>query len=423
MYVVDRFLNPVPVGVPGELLIAGAGVARGYHGRPALTAGAFVADPFAGDGSRLYRTGDLARWRQDGQLDYLGRIDQQVKLRGFRIEPGEVEAALAAHPGVAAAVVAVAGPGTAARLAAWLIPADSAAGLPPAAELRGYLRDQLPDYMIPATYTELTGFPLTPTGKIDRAVLPAPDAGWPELAGRFVAPATPAEELLAGIWAQVLGIGDVGAEDDFFELGGHSLLAIQVISRVREVFGAEVPVAALFDHPTVTRLAAVIEGPAVGIPAPPVEPADRDQRLPLSFAQQRLWFLDQIDSGSAEYNLPMPLGMGDVDASALRAALGAMVARHEVLRTRLVAGEDGVPFQVIDPPSAFPLPVADVSGAADPRRAVRELLAADAAAPFDLAAGPLIRACLARPGVGLACAGAVGAPRGVRRMVGRDLPA
>ncbi|MFF0524662.1 non-ribosomal peptide synthase/polyketide synthase [Actinomadura nitritigenes] len=396
MYVVDPFLNPVPVGAAGELLIAGAGVARGYHARPGLTAERFVADPFAADGSRLYRTGDLARRRVDGRLEYLGRIDQQVKLRGFRVELGEVEALLSGHPGVRAAVAAVTGEGARTRLAAWLVPADASAGIPAAGELRERLREHLPEYMIPAFYTEIAAVPLTPAGKTDRAALPAPGTGRSAQAGEFRAPATPGEELLAGVWAEILGVGQVGADDDFFDLGGHSLLAVQVISRIRDVFGAEVPVAALFDHPTVAGLANVIAGPGTGIPAPHVEPADRTERLPLSFAQQRLWLVDQMDPGSVEYNMPMPLAMGGVAVHALGAALSALVERHEVLRTRLVAGEDGVPFQVIDPPSRIRLPVVDVSGAADPRQAAEALVVADEAEPFDLAAGPLIRACLVR---------------------------
>ena len=250
--------------------------------------------------------------------------------------------------------------------------------------------------MIPAVFTELAVLPLTPNGKLDRAALPAPGTGRPETGGEYVAPRGETEELLAGIWAQVLGLDRVGAEDNFFELGGHSLLATRVISRVREVFGTEVPVAALFDHPTVAGLAAVIGAMTPGPVAPPVVPVPRDGRLPLSFAQQRLWFLAQLEPGSTEYNVSVPVGMGAVDVAALGAALSAVTRRHEVLRTRLVAGPDGVPYQVIDPPAPFPLPVADVSGAADPRRAAGALVAADAVAPFDLAAGPVIRACLAR---------------------------
>src|SRR6266566_9070054 len=265
------------------------------------------------------------------------------------------------------------------------------------AEVREHAGRRLPEFMIPSVIVELTSLPLTPNGKVDRAALPAPSTGRPEIGDTYAPPRGAVEELLAGIWAQVLGLDRAGAGDNFFALGGHSLLATRVISRVREVFGTEVPVAALFDHPTVAGLAAVIAGTDAGVPAPPVEPAARDQRLPLSFAQQRLWFLAQMEPGSAEYNVPSPVRMpGAVDVAALGAALSAITARHEVLRTRLVAGADGVPFQVIDPPSPFPLTVADVSGAADPRRAAGMLVAADAVAPFDLAAGPVIRACLAR---------------------------
>ena len=396
-YVLDRHLGPVPAGVGGELFIGGAGVARGYGYRPALTAERFVADPFGGDGGRLYRTGDLARWRPDGQLEYLGRIDQQVKVRGFRIEPGEIEAALTAHPAIAAAAVAVTGEQDQARLAAWLVPASPAEGIPPANELRAFLGERLPEFMIPAVFTELAALPVTPNGKLDRAALPAPGTDRPETGDTYVAPRGAVEELLAGIWAQVLGLDRVGAEDNFFTLGGHSLLATRVISRIQQVFGTEVPLAALFDHPTVVGLAAVIEDTDAGVPAPPVLPVPRDWRLPLSFGQQRLWFLSQLEPGSAEYNVPSPVWLpGVADVRALGAALSAVTARHEVLRTRLVAGADGVPFQLIDPPSRFPLPVADVSGATDPVAAAEALVAADAAAPFDLAAGPVIRACLAR---------------------------
>ena len=306
-------------------------------------------------------------------LEFPGRADEQVKVRGFRVEPGEVEAVLAAHPGVGRAAVVVREdmPGDR-RLAAYLVPADAGSGIPGAGELRGYLAARLPDYMVPGSFTELASLPVTVNGKLDRAALPAPELASGDSGGPGAA-LTPVQELLAGIWAQVLGVARVGAGDNFFELGGHSLLAIQVVSRVREVLGAELPVAALFDHPTVAGLAAVLEAAAAGGAVPPVVPAGRDGRLPLSFAQQRLWFLDQLQPGSAEYNVPMPmrLARAGLDVAVLGAALSALTARHEVLRTRLVAGADGVPFQLIDPPSPFPLTVADVSGAAEPGRAVR----------------------------------------------------
>ncbi|WP_190858207.1 non-ribosomal peptide synthetase [Actinomadura sp. RB99] len=395
VYVLDGRLDPVPPGVRGEIFVGGAGVARGYHGRPALTAERFVADPFAADGSRLYRTGDLGRWGADGILEFHGRADDQVKVRGFRIEPAEVESMLAGHARVAAAAVAAVGHGAGTRLAAWLVPADAAAGAPAVGELRAYLAERLPEFMVPSLFTEVAALPLSPNGKLDRSALPAPDMSRPDL-GAFTAPATPTQERLARIWALVLGVERVGADDDFFALGGHSLLATQVVSRVREEFGAEVPMAALFDHPTVAGLAEAVEN-ADGVAVPPVVPVPRDGRLPLSFAQQRLWFVSQLEPESAEYTVSAPSRLaGPLDLAALGAALTAVVHRHEVLRTRLVAGDDGVPFQVIDPPSPFRLPVADVSDAADPLAAAAALVAADAAAPFDLAAGPVIRACLAR---------------------------
>ena len=416
---------------PGRAAAAGAagGNRRAVHRRrrdrprlpaaaPPLTAERFIAYPFGPAGTRMYRTGDRARWRADGHVVFLGRADNQLKVRGFRVEPGEVEAVLAAHPGVRAAVVTAMGTGGD-RLAAFLVPADPGAGIPAAADVREFLRRSLPDYLVPAAFTELASLPLTPSGKLDRAALPAPDAARPGSGVGFVAPAGVAEELLAGIWAQVLGVERVGATDGFFELGGHSLLATQVMSRVREVFGAEVPLAGLFDHPTVRGLAAVIEGAAGVTASPAVLPVSRDQRLPLSFAQQRLWFLDQLEPGSTEYNLPSAVRLGrDVDVAALAAALDAVVARHEVLRTRLVAGPDGVAYQVIDPPARSRCRWPTCPRWPGRLPAAARLVAQDADEPFDLAAGPLLRACLVRLGAGGPRAGAVRAPRGVRRVVG-----
>ena len=327
VYVLDGSLHPVPAGVAGQLHVAGSQLARGYLGRPGLTAERFVACPFGPPGARMYRTGDMARWTAAGQLEFLGRADDQVKIRGFRIEPGEIEAAVREHPGVAHAAVLAREyrPGDQ-RLVAWLVPADPAGGIPPTGELRAFLGQRLPEFMIPAVFTELASLPLTANGKLDRAALPAPDTARPDLAGGYVPPATPAEELLAGIWAQVLGVSRVGADDSFFDLGGHSLLATQVISRIRGVFRVEIPLAALFDQPTVQALAAVIESSARGVAAPAVTPADRGQRPPLSFGQQRLWFLDQLEPGSAEYGIPVTLWLGgDLDVAALGAALGAVV--------------------------------------------------------------------------------------------------
>jgi amino acid adenylation domain-containing protein len=258
LYVLDRFLHPVPAGMIGELFIAGAGVARGYGGRPALTAERFVADPFAGDGSRMYRSGDRVRWLPDGQLEFAGRTDGQVKVRGYRIELGEIEAALASHTGVRSAAVVVLGEDANRRLVAYVVPSDAEGGIPPVAELRAHLLGCLPDYMVPAAFTELAALPLSPNGKLDRVALSALDVAQPELDG-FVETSGATEELLAGIWAQILGLDRVGAHDNFFELGGHSLLATQVVSRIRDVFGTELPLAAVFDEPTVRRLTRVIE--------------------------------------------------------------------------------------------------------------------------------------------------------------------
>ncbi|MCW6010178.1 amino acid adenylation domain-containing protein, partial [Micromonospora sp. CPCC 205371] len=384
-YVLDDQLRPARTG---ELYLAGAGLARGYGNRPALTAERFVADCFAGDGSRMYRTGDRARWRDDGQLEFLGRVDEQLKVRGYRIEPGEVEHVLAACPGVRTAVVRAWGEGADRRLAGYLVPDDPARGLPDVAELTGFAARRLPEYMIPSVFVELAGLPLTPSGKLDRAALPEP-----RVTGEFVPPSTPTEQALAGIWARLFGVERVGVADGFVELGGHSLLATQAVARIRKVFGVDVTLSDLFEHPTVRALAAVIDAAASS--AASLVPVSRDRALPLSFGQQRLWFLDRLDPGSVEYNVVSPLRLdGPLDTGALTAALTALVARHESLRTRLVAGPDGIPVQMIDPPGAIELPVVDVSASGDPR----EVLAGEAARPFDLAKGPLFRAVLVRLG-------------------------
>ncbi|MFD3658898.1 amino acid adenylation domain-containing protein, partial [Streptomyces sp. NPDC058620] len=397
VYVLDARSKPVPVGIPGELFIGGAGVARGYGGRPALTAERFVADPFVGGGARMYRSGDRVRWLADGQLEFLGRADHQIKVRGVRIEPGEIEAVLATHQGVRSAVVTAFGDGMGRRLVAYVVPADLGEGIPPVAEMRDHLRQSLPDFMTPAVFIELTELPLTQNGKLNRAALPQPDPAAHADTHEYVAPEGATAELLAGIWVQVLGVDGIGADDDFFGIGGHSLLATQVISRVREVFGTEVPLSALFDRPTVRGLAETIDESGTGVTVPPVTPEGRDEPLPLSYAQQRLWFLDRLDPGALGHVLPTPMPWrGDLDVDVLGAALSAVMARHEVLRTRLTPDADGVPHQVIDPPAPFPLPVVDVSDAADPVGVAHALVAADAATPFDLTNGPLVRAALIR---------------------------
>jgi amino acid adenylation domain-containing protein len=397
VYVLDDGMRPVPVGVPGELYTGGDGLARGYHVRPALTAGRFVPDPFGAPGGRLYRTGDRVRWTAAGTLEFLGRVDAQVKLRGFRIEPGEVEAALLDHPAVGEAAVVLredvrADP----RLVAYVVP--RAGGEAPApAELRERLRARLPDFMVPTAFVAMDALPLTAHGKLDRRALPAPEAP----AGvEYVAPRTPAEEVLAEIWADVLQAGRVGVTDGFFDLGGQSLLAVRVVSRIREAFGVELPLRTLMEGPTVARLAeAVAALRRDGAPPPaPVARVERDEAPPLSFAQERLWFLDRLQPGSTAYNVPLRLRLaGALDAGALERALGEIVRRHDVLRTTFAEAQ-GEPVQVVAPFAGFRLPAHDLSHLppAEREAEVRRLAGDDAARPFDLAAGPLFRARLLR---------------------------
>jgi non-ribosomal peptide synthetase component F len=259
LYVLARDLSLAPAGVPGELFVGGANLARGYTRAPVVTAERFVADPFGPAGSRLYRTGDRVRWNAAGQLEFLGRFDDQAKVRGYRIEPGEIEAVLTGHPQVRSAVVAVLGDGVTARLAAYLTPATAGEAIPSVADLREHLRRRVPDFMIPATFTELAELPLTPTGKVDRAALPDPGQAGPQPGHQYVPPATRTEELLAGFWADVLGRTRIGTRDNFFELGGHSLLATRVVSRIRDVFGVELPLTAMFHEPTIAETAATID--------------------------------------------------------------------------------------------------------------------------------------------------------------------
>ncbi len=406
-YVLDPAGSPAPVGVPGELCLAGAGTARGYHGRPELTAERFVPDPYPAEsrgGARMYRTGDRARWLADGELEYLGRLDQQVKVRGFRIEPGEVEAALRAHPAVHDAVVVARGAGAeGARLVAYHLPAAGAAR-PGAGELREFLRGHLPDYMVPGAFVAMEAFPLTPSGKTDRRALPEPAAAEPAEDG-YVAPRTPAEEVVAAAWAETLGLERVGAHDSFFELGGHSLLAAQLVARVGAALGVELPVRALFDAYTVERFAARVDDAlrsAAGTRRPPLAPAPRDGEPPLSFAQERLWFLDRLRPGSSAYNMPAALRFaGALDEDALRRALDEVVRRHEALRSRFL-NRRGRPVQVVDEPRPLEWSLADVSHLEGEAREaeLRRLALAEAAKPFDLETGPLLRAGLVRAGEG-----------------------
>ncbi len=444
IYILDDRLALAPAGMAGQLAIAGDGLATGYLNRPALTASVFVPNPFGPSGSRLYLTGDLARFYKDGAVAFLGRIDRQVKLRGFRIEPGEIESKLVDHISVARAAVIMREdePGDK-RLVAYVVPenhlapaAGNTAGtgtaddgvLPDPRVLREYLQADLPDFMVPSAFVTLEALPLNANGKLDRDALPAPS--WRSATTTSVAPRTETETRLAMLFADVLGIDAtridatagadpdataeplVGADDDFFALGGHSLLATKLASRVRRDFAVELPLAQIFVASTVAALAEKIdqhgaEGATPGakhaeLDAPPIErfadPAG--QPPPLSFAQERLWFLDRLQPGNPTYNVPIAVRLnGPLEADAMGSALTFVVERHESLRT--VFAETGdAPHQVIQPSAPVPLPLFDLGNLDDEAAhvAVREAIAREAAEPFDLALGPMLRACLLRLG-------------------------
>jgi amino acid adenylation domain-containing protein len=413
--ILDAAFRPVPLGVAGELCLGGDGLAIGYHRRPGETAERFVPDPFAGEpGARAYRTGDRVRRRPDGVIEFLGRLDQQVKLRGFRIEPQEVEAVLLRHPAVRQAAVVVEGVDEDRHLVAYV--ATGGPGAPGEAGLRAHARALLPDFMVPAAFVLLDALPLTPSGKLDRRAVAgraAPAASGGEAAGR-VEPRGDLERIVAAIWEEVLGSGPVGAADDFFVLGGHSLKATEVVSRLRRALRLELPIRALFEAPTVAELTLEIErrmGLERGPEPPPLVPvpraagaggADSELRLPLSFAQQRLWLLDQLAPGLAVYNIPFVLEIaGPLSAAALAAALSRAVLRHEPLRTTYGAVR-GKPFQRVGPAAPVALPCVDLSALGAGAAAQADRLAAAAAVrPFDLAAGPVLRLLLLRLAPGL----------------------
>ncbi|MGW0538412.1 amino acid adenylation domain-containing protein, partial [Streptomyces sp. NPDC003032] len=381
VYVLDERLRPVPVGVPGELFIAGDGLARGYLGRPGLSAERFVACPFGAPGSRMYRTGDVVRWRATGDLEFLGRADHQVKVRGFRIEPGEVEAALAAHPGIDRCVVTARPDGSGdTRLVAYTVTADVR---PPAAgELRDHLAGLLPPYMVPSAFVPLDALPTTPNGKLDRGALPEPEFGG---AGESREPRGPRETLLCGLFAEVLGVERVGIDDDFFELGGHSLLAARLAGRIRVELGIELTLRELFEAPTVAGVSAVL---GRGNPEVDGRPATA---APLTPEQQRLWFLHQLQGESALYNVPAAVRLsGAVDTAALDRALTDLAERHEALRTVFAEDRHGAYRTLLGGVSGV-LEVVDVS-----QESLTERLEEAARRPFDLTAGPAFRALLLR---------------------------
>ena len=401
MYLVDEWMNLIPAGVPGEVYIGGVGVARGYHGRPTLTAERFVPDPYSSEaGSRMYRTGDLARYLDDGSIEYLGRLDNQVKIRGFRIEPGEIEARMEEYPDVRKAVVDVQEDGSGEkRLVGYFVALNNKSPQP--AELQEHLGYLLPEYMVPSAYVELQAFPLSPSGKVDRRALPAPGREQLSRAAVYSPPRTPTEEIVAGIWVSVLGVDRVGVHDDFFDLGGHSLRATQAAARIRDAFVLDFPIQAVFENRTVAALAKAIDAARQEEQerlTPPLQPVTRDGELPLSFAQQRLWFLDQLVPGSPMYNIPVALRIqGPLDVTVLEKSMSEVVRRHEILRSTY-RSDLGKPVLTITPQSPFKLSVVDLSGETSDARNTRlhELAEQESQTPFDLEKGPLLRAGVIR---------------------------
>jgi amino acid adenylation domain-containing protein len=393
-------LQPAPLGVAGELYIGGDGLARGYLRRGDLTADRFVPSPFAANGERLYRTGDLARYRPDGSVELLGRTDHQVKVRGFRIELEEIEAALGRHAGVGQAVViAREDRPDDQRLVAYVTAGSG--GVPGAGELRSHLAAQLPEHMLPSTFVSLERMPLTPNGKVDRRALPAPGGDRPDPARESVRPRTAVEEVLAAIWAEVLGLERVEVSDNFFEIGGHSLLATRLLGRIKDAFAVDLPVRAIFDRPTVADFARQVGAQmraGRGTAFPPLTRRSPAARSPLSFAQQRLWFLEQLEPGRAVYNELAGVELiGPLNVAALERSLQEVVRRHEVLRTTFEMA-DGSPVQVVHAELAVELPVVDLGeldGAVRDHE-IRRRAEAATREPFDLACGPLVRGLVLR---------------------------
>jgi amino acid adenylation domain-containing protein/non-ribosomal peptide synthase protein (TIGR01720 family) len=403
MYVLDARLRPVPVEVTGELYIGGDILARGYLNRPELTAERFIPDPFGAErGARLYRTGDSAIYLRDGQIEFLGRSDQQVKIRGFRIELGEIETVIATHEAVREAVVtADVQEGGTKRLIAYLVLHPGAQ--PSLGEVRQFLAERLPGYMVPSAFVIMDQLPLTPSGKVNRRALPAPSTVEREVKERTTVARGEVEELLCATIAHCLQIEHAGPDDNYFDLGGHSLLATQVISRIREAFGVELPLRALFESQTIADMAERIDEllrARCGTTVQPIQPLEREGRLPASFAQQRLWFLDQLEPNSALYNIPTAVRMqGRLDVTALERTLNEIVRRHEVLRTSFETFK-GQPVQVIAPAVDVALPRIDLKGLdlAEQDSVVQKLSSEEARRPFDLSRDLLLRATLLQLG-------------------------
>ncbi|MEM8531176.1 MAG: amino acid adenylation domain-containing protein [Chloroflexota bacterium] len=405
VYLLDSYYQPVPVGAAGELYIGGLGVIRGYLNRAALTAERFVPDPFSTDqGRRLYRTGDLARYLPDGTIEFLGRADHQVKIRGFRIETDEIASVIMQHPTVQTALVIAHeyAPGDTRLIAYPVLHPSESQTTGTTALLREWVAQHVPEYMVPTAFVELETFPMTPNGKIDLKALPMPDWSQRTTEVDYVAPRTPVEALLVAIWQQLLGITEIGIYDNFFALGGHSLLATQVMSRVRTTFDVELPVRTLFETPTVASFTQVVaaaqQEERTPISRSTIEAVARTAPLPLSFAQQRLWFLEQLQPGMSAYYMPLALRLhGTLNYEALVRSFQIIVDRHESLRTTFTVLE-GQPIQHIAPKLALTIPLVDLSAmeADDRELAIHEHVSGAAQQAFDLAQGPLVRGAVLR---------------------------
>jgi amino acid adenylation domain-containing protein len=398
-YLLDAALCLAATNVDAGLYIGGAGLARGYMNQAALTAEKFVPDPFSRvQGERLYQTGDLARLSPDDSVRFLGRVDHQIKIRGFRVELGEIEACLRRHPSVRNAVVEVSNHESAgAQLVAYVVPRST--DHPAGTELHGFLRDSLPDYMLPASYLLLESLPLTPNGKIDRNALAAADRGRAERIGAFVSPRGLGEEIMASLWREVLGVDQLSVHDSFLRVGGDSLTATQLVSRVRKAFQVELPVQSIFDAPTISEFTAVVERAMRSGQQSrfsPILPVPRDTDLPLSFAQERLWGIHQLDPQSPVYNSTLYQYLnGPFDIEMFERALNEIVSRHEVLRTTF-PNVEGSPKQIISPPAPIIIRRLDFESLcfrdeAECKREVQRFIEAEKELPFDLGRGPLLR--------------------------------